>query len=178
MFSGGALFPKQGLPVDFSLRVCETSKRLPSRQFPSPRLRQLCACAGLSMRDLHFTWRPGARSKTPSRPDYRVYRLCGTLSGVRRTKRKQLLGPTKLVAPLFPRKNQGSYFKKIKNLPCCNFSQFWDPLGVWWHFRGVGDSGENCVRSVFRGGLPERAGEPVHVGRLSEYMFLHSRLKT
>ena len=35
-----------------------------------------------------------------------------------------------------------------------------------WHFRGVEDSGENCVRSVFRGGLPERSGEPLHVASL------------
>ena len=30
-------------------------------------------------------------------------------------------------------------------------------------FRGVEDSGENCVRFVFGGGLPERSGEPSHV---------------
>ena len=33
---------------------------------------------------------------------------------------------------------------------------------------GVGDSGENCVRSVCGGGLPERSGEPLHVGMSSQ----------
>ena len=36
----------------------------------------------------------------------------------------------------------------------------------WLHFRGVWDSGENCVRLVLRGGLPERSGEPLHVACL------------
>ena len=32
--------------------------------------------------------------------------------------------------------------------------------------RSLGNSGENCVRLVLRGGLPERSGEPLHVACL------------
>ena len=50
----------------------------------------------------------------------------------------------------------------VKNLSLCEFSL--KTLLAFWHFRGVEDSDENLVRSVFRRTchLPERSGEPFH----------------
>ena len=45
---------------------------------------------------------------------------------------------------------------------CGIFGVFFTVVGPILHERCL----ENCVRSVFRGGLPERSGEPLHVASL------------
>ena len=59
------------------------------------------------------------------------------------------------------------FFSPFSRFPFISLSLF--PLlshFSWLHFRGVWDSGENCVRFVFRGGLPERSGEPLRLACL------------
>ena len=103
------------------------------------------------------------------RKKYRVYRLSGTLSEVRRTKKIFLSGPSLLVTLLFPWKNTRVLIKRsVKNLLAETFSLFRTLLvcgGIFAELRTVLRT-ECCA--VFRGVLPERSREPLLVGMSSQ----------
>ena len=100
--------------------------------------------------------------------DYRVCRLSRTLSGRRRTKHFHFFRTLYTESStLFHMTNARVLFKRtVQTFLFSEFSLDEDPLGVQWRFRGVEDSGENRVRSVFRGRLPARPGEPFCMWRL------------